>query len=164
MSTSGSRLQVVWSEQERSLEIQCWFCANMLDPALPIFTKLIESQTVRHPVYFPHQTAAQSSPLLRIDLALKNGILDPLAKVETSPSDATEASAPGSGFSIYIIGDQDQHRKPALLPDETWIPVQITPQMAGEQLRLKVGHQSQRRHFSEKGMSQFVTLAFLPGH
>ena len=106
--------------------------------------------------------AFSARPLRRIDLDLEHGILHPLAEIAAGLGDPPQPPCAAALGRPHVVGHENQQRALSL-PEPRRIGVEVAAQMAGEQLRLQVGNEAERRDFVEERMAPLVRFALLPG-
>ena len=75
------------SENERTVEINCWLGADVFDPPTPFAAQMIVAQAIGFGINDALETCLQSRPLRRVDLDLEQGELHALTEVTTSLGD-----------------------------------------------------------------------------
>ena len=161
VDAAAERCRFARLENERAFEVENRLCADMLDPAPPVRSQPIEAQAVPGRVDKALEPGAQGRPLGWLHLAFKNGVLHALAEIKTGPGDTAQPRPPGCVFGAHVVGDKHQHG--GSLPDKGGVAVEVAAQVAGEHLRLGVGHKAEGHLLIEKGMAQLVAFPFLPG-
>lgn len=83
---------------------------KMFDFLFVVISQIVEAETVLLWIHQGAERRLKTSALGCVQEALKYRALDSLTVVDALPGDLSQAFFPGSGFRVYIIGDQNQHK------------------------------------------------------
>lgn len=73
------------------------------------FSDSVKAQVVFGRLYLVDQRLLQRFELSAIDLAFEDRFLHPLPSAFANSGDTPQATASFTGFSIYVVADNDQH-------------------------------------------------------
>ena len=96
-------------EDERSVDVVVIVLAVVLDLLLPIFSKMVDADTIGFRVDDGKEFSAELDKLRMIHLALEDGVLDALAVVEAGFRNLAEPFLSGFGDGGNVVGEEDIH-------------------------------------------------------
>jgi hypothetical protein len=99
------------SKDERAFDVVVIVLAVVLNLLLPVFSKVINADTVSFCVDNGKEFPPELDKLRVIHLALEDGVLDALAVVEAGFRDLAEAFLSGFGYGGDVVGEEDVHGK-----------------------------------------------------
>lgn len=136
----------------------------VLDSLLPVSPKMINPNAVGLGVDDREDFLTKFDKLSRVQLALKDGVLDPLAVVKTDLCDAPQAALSGLGHGRDVVGEQKiQSERSGLFDEEGRIGVVIAPEMSSEEAGLDLREQSIGDFLFDERVDKSFLLSFLPG-
>jgi hypothetical protein len=130
--TSGSRTGCL--ENKRPFEVHCGLAADVLDPAMPFCTQVVEAKAIGVRLNQLAKSLTESDPLCGFHLYLKNRKLNPLTVIATGPGYFAQTPLAVYRSSTDVIGDKNHHvpshdpeeQSESLFPKERWIAIKIT--------------------------------------
>ena len=99
------------SKDERAFDVVVIVLAMVLNLLLPVFSKVINADTVGFCVDDGKEFPPELDKLRVIHLALEDGILDALAVVEAGFRYLAQALLAGFGDGGDVVGEEDVHGK-----------------------------------------------------
>jgi len=131
----------------------------MFNPPLVIGSQVIVPQTIYFFINDLFQGTLELNPLSRINYAFKNRILNALSVIGTGLGNLPEPFlATGTGYH-HIVTHKNHHRY--LPPKERGIPVNITSNISGHEIRLNKKEKANGNLFLNIGMVYLILLTAL---
>ncbi len=140
----------------------------MFDSVIPVFSEQINPEAVGLRIDNFQESFAHLHELPRIYEAFEDGILHPLAVIETRLRSLPQPAAPGRRDRGDIVCDQDLHTATAnrgalSFPDKGGIGVEIAAEVARQEAGLEMRHDAPRHFLEKKWVDNFLALSLLPG-
>ena len=97
------------SENEGGGDVVVVVFAMVLDFVLPVFSKVVDADTICFAIHDVEELASEFDELGRVDEAFEDRCLNPLTIVETGFGDSAESILSGRGSCRDVVGDEDVH-------------------------------------------------------
>ena len=82
----------------------------MLNSRSPVGAESVETEAILLAIYFLDEAGSQYRPLGGVDLALEDGVLNPLPEILAQSRNAPETAAPGRVAGGHVVCDEHEHR------------------------------------------------------
>jgi hypothetical protein len=106
---STYRLAMTKLSDDRPVQIDARFGANVFDAVFPVVAEVVVAEAIHFGVDDLVQDVLQFLQLSRVNKTLKDRVLHTLTVVLAFLRDLTQARLPGFGFGFYVVGDEDEH-------------------------------------------------------
>lgn len=133
------------------------FCAATIRQA-------VKAQVVLARLNLGEEVPFKGFELHQIDLALKYGLLHPLAPALAYLGDLPEAAPAGLGFGIHVVADDHEHGGLFSADGERKIFGHFAAEAASKEASLDKRNDAQWHGLLQQWVGQFLLLALLPSY